>query len=213
MCSRESRRSPKPSDGVRLLASLLGTGACCVLVRGARRPRSSRWCSGSHRTLRRSGPWFESRSGHWPCGCDGRTAVFGTVGRGSTPRRGAGDVAKPGPQEARWCSGCAWQPAKLQDQVRFLDELLEDEDDRRCSVARNEADDSFSRADEQAAPRLPLRDARAARGADRPRGQGTRREARPPRPLSLRQRATLPRVLPVDGPVSTARTDTTTFRE
>jgi hypothetical protein len=49
-----------------------------------------RWCRGRHRTLRRSRPWFESRSGYSerPAGVPDSTAVFETARRGSIPRRG-----------------------------------------------------------------------------------------------------------------------------
>ena len=49
-----------------------------------------------------------------PCKCDGRTVVFGTTRRGSTPWRG---TAK---QHVLGVCRIAREPAKLVDQVRFL---------------------------------------------------------------------------------------------
>src|SRR4051794_39004385 len=56
----------------------------------------------------------------------------------------------------------------------------------------------------------PERDARQAGTQGRPRGQRTSREARPQRPLPVRQRAAVPEVLPEDGLLSTALIVTTT---
>ena len=67
-----------------------------------------------HWTLRRSRPWFESRSGYLldvPCGCVGCMIAFEAVGRGSNPRRGT---------QCLWSVMEARDSAKVVDQVRLL---------------------------------------------------------------------------------------------
>ncbi len=68
-----------------------------------------------HWTLRRSRPWFKSRSEYWPASVSDRTTVFGTARRGSTPRRAA---------MSSECAGFAHDPAKVEVQVRFLARTL-----------------------------------------------------------------------------------------
>ena len=54
-----------------------------------------------------------------PCECAGRTVVFGTTRRGSTPWRGTDQN-----NMSLECAGYAREPAKLVDQVRFLARTL-----------------------------------------------------------------------------------------
>ena len=71
----------------------------------------------------------------------------------------------------------------------------------------------FFREDEQATAGIPVRGPGQTRAADRPRRQGTGREARPQRSLPLRFRQASQAVLLEIRPVLTARSGTTTFRE
>lgn len=76
-----------------------------------------RWCSGKHWTLRRSRPWFDSRSGY-------STRCLASVMDARWSSEPQDGVRLPGEvltENMSWeCAGFARDPAKVEDQVRFL---------------------------------------------------------------------------------------------
>ena len=85
----------------------------------------------------------------------------------------------------------------------------------RCAMRQVRNTDRLDRflANQQASPRLPVGDEREARAPGRPRREGTRREARPQRPVSLRIRAPLSRAVACDAGSTTGHAAGTFFRE
>lgn len=104
MCSWESRQPPKLLHGVRLLALVL----------------MSRWCSGFALDPPKVQALVQIQVGILiqPASVPDCTAVLETARRGSTPRRAATRFSSSG------CAGLAFNPAKVEVQVRFLARTL-----------------------------------------------------------------------------------------
>ena len=83
----------------------------------------ARECAGQHVSFRSGWTRFDSWTGYWttrPASVMDGMADFESAGRGSIPRRGA-ERETMSPE----CAGFAREPAKLEDQVRFLAATLQ----------------------------------------------------------------------------------------